>query len=105
MIKEFFKKLFGIKDKELEYPQEFIIVDFSPEALRENVLDNQNKIIYRYFQDGFGNVLVKKYPYSISRLKALQEVYHLPFTDKTKGEIRFPIWAKILPSEITYTTR
>lgn len=98
------KSLFGYKEEKIpEYPLDFIIIDYSPIALRENILDNQNKIIYRYSIDGFGNMVLKKYRYSKERLISLTETYNLPFYDKTKKEIRFPVFAKILPGEIEYT--
>lgn len=91
------------KEKVPPYPNDFIIIDFSPIALRENIRDEQNKIIYRYSLDEFGNIITKKYRYSKARLKSLIEIYNIPSIDKTKKESRFPIFAKILPSEIEYT--
>ena len=91
-------------EEDIDYPTHFILISYSPIALRENITDEQNKLIYRYYYDYFLNVFkVKKYRYSEERLKALQEVYNIPIFDKTKLEQRFPIFAKILPSEIEYT--
>lgn len=104
-IINFFKRLLGIEEKEIEYPDDFAIVDFSAIALRKNIRDDQNKIIYRYFNDGYGNVILKKYRYDKQRLKALQEIHSIPIFDKTRQEPRFPVFGKILPSEIEYTTK
>jgi len=104
IINAIFKTEFGKKEIP-KYPKDFLIIDFSPIALQAGIKGDQNKIIYRYFLDDFGNVIIKKYRYSIARLKALREVFNIPFYDKTKFEQRFPIWAKIMPSEIQYSTK
>lgn len=84
------------------YPTDFALIDFSPIAKQNGIKDNQNKLIYRYYHEN-GNLVVKKYRYSVHRVKALKEVHNLPVFDKTKVEDRFPVHARILPSEITYT--
>ncbi len=87
-----------------DYPSEFLLIDYSPIALKENILDDQNKLIYQYTYNFFlQKYEIKKLRYSEARLKAIQEVKNIPFFDKTKFEQRFPVWAKILPSEITYS--
>jgi len=103
-LKKLINWIFGIK-KEIPYPNDFILIDYSPIAKQNGIMDDQNKIIYRYTFDEFGNIIIKKYKYSKARLKALQEIYKIPFYDKTKQEDRFPVWAKILPSEIEYTKK
>jgi len=104
MIKKIIRIIFG-KKEEIYYPNDFILIDYSPIAKQNGIRDDQNKIIYRYSFDEFGNIVLKKYPYSKARLKALQEINKIPFYDKTKQEDRFPVWAKILPSEIMYTKK
>lgn len=85
------------------YPKDFALIDYSPIAKQNGIKDEQNKLIYRYFYDGFGNVVMKKYRYSKARVKSLQEVHKIPIFDKTKEEERFPVFHKVLPSEIEYT--
>lgn len=104
MIIEFLKKLLGIKKEAPPYPEEFCIIDYSPIALERNILNAQNKVIYRNFYDDFGNLITKKYRYSVARLKSLKEIAHMPIFDKTQEEPVFPVFAKILPSEISYKT-
>lgn len=103
-IKKFLYWIVGkeYKDESPPFPYDFIVVNFSSIALQNNIKDNQNKIIYRYTQSEFGKK-IKKYPYSEARLKALIEVEKIPYVDLTKKETRFPIFAKILPSEVEYT--
>ena len=102
VINFIFKTKFG-EEKVPPYPSDFALIDYSAIAKQKGIMNDQNKIIYRYFYDGFGNVILKKYRYSKARVKALQEVHQIPIFDKTKKEERFPIFAKILPSEIEYT--
>lgn len=97
------KKIF--KKKEYYYPREFCIIDYSSLALSFGVRDNRNKIISRYFVNDFGNLEVKTYPYSEELVSVLQEENHIPFYDKTTKKIKLPIFARILPSEISFTTR
>lgn len=94
MIWKTIKKILGIKDKEVpDYPYEFALIEYSPIALKNNILDDQNKVIYHYVGGK-----VKKHRYSEARIKAME----IPFVDKTKKESRFPVFGKILPSEVEY---
>lgn len=97
-----FRTHFG-EDEIPQYPNDFVIVDYSPIALKNNTLNDENKIIYRYFYDGFGNLIMKKYRYSKQRVNSFKEVLRIPIFDKTKQESRFPVFAKILPGEVEYT--
>lgn len=99
------KWILNIKEKELGYPYEFALIEYSPVALSNNILDDQNKIIYHYFHDEMGNVVVKKLRYSPARVISMQEVHSIPVYDKTKQEIKFPVFSTILPSEVVYTTK
>lgn len=93
-----------LKGKEkVEYPQDFYLIDFSPIALQFGLKTNRNKIIYRYFLNSFGNIELKKYRYSEERIKALEEVHKTPGYDKTRKEVRFPVFSRILPGEVRFT--
>lgn len=105
MIKEIINKLsFGIffKEEIPDYPSDFAIIDFSPIAKQEGIRDDQNKIVYRYFTDAYGNPKVKKYSYSRATIHALKVVNRIPILDKTKDEKIFPVFSQILPSEVSY---
>lgn len=104
MIKKILNFIFG-KEKELEYPIDFAIIDFSPIALENGIIDNQNKIITRYYYDKYGNLQKKIYRYCEERVFALQEIYKIPIYDKTSKPPRFPVFGRLLPGEITYTSR
>jgi len=104
-LKKIINWIFGIEEKISSYPNDFILIDFSPIAKQNGTTDDKNKIIYRYHFGEHDEKIVTKYRYSIERIKSLQETFNIPFYDKTKFKTRFPVFAKILPSEITYTTR
>jgi hypothetical protein len=93
---------FGPKPK-MGYPQDFAIVDFTKIALRLGVKDDSNKIIYRYSLNRFGNYYLRKYRYSEERVHLLKEIHKVPIFDKTKKDIRFPVYSRILPGEIIFT--
>jgi len=101
MINRILKFLFGKKEIP-PYPRDFCLIDYSPIAKQEGIRDEQNKIIYRYYFGKFGNRKIKKYRYSPQRIYALREVHNLPIIDKTKREERFPVYSRILPSELEY---
>lgn len=106
MILKVINFIFNTKFGESEIPpyqNDFALIDFSPIAKQNGIKNEQNKLIYRYFNDGFGNINRKKYRYSKARVKALQEVNKIPIVDKTKQEDRFPIFARVLPSEVEYS--
>lgn len=93
------------KEEAPSYPPDFAIIDFSPIAKQNGIFDEQNKIIYRYFFDKYGNRTIKKYRYSRARIHSFQEVLKIPIFNKTIKEEVLPVFAKILPREIQYTTR
>lgn len=95
------KTNFG-KEEIPSYPSDFCIIEYSPIALQNNIRDEENKIIYRYITNEFGTIL-KKYKYTLARVKALMEVYSIPIYDKTKQEPIFPIFGRILPSEVEFS--
>ena len=94
--------IFGRKQKSSDYPQDFAVVDFSKVALRLGVKDDRNKIILRYFINEFGNYEQKKYRYSEERVQLLREIHKIPVFDKTKQDMRFPVYSKISPGEIAF---
>lgn len=102
-IMKIMKKIFSKKEAP-DYPAEFIIIDYSPRARQEGVYDENNKLIYFYYFDKYGLRKIKKYLYSDARLDSIKSVFKVPSYDKTKKKEVLPIFAKILPSEITYKT-
>ena len=85
------------------YPRDFAIIDFSKIAFRLGMKDDKNKIILRYFVNRFGNYELKKYRYSEERAHVLTKIHKIPFFDKTKQEVRFPVYSRIMPGEATFT--
>lgn len=100
-IIETIKLLFGKKPK-LGYPSDFAIIDYTNVARKLGVKDDANKIIYRYHINRFGNYELKKYRYSEERVHLLMDIHKIPVFDKTKKDIRFPVYSKILPGEIVF---
>lgn len=98
-IKEF---IFG-KSPIPDYPSDFAIIDFSPMAFRLGIKEDSNKIISRYFINKFGNYQLKKYHYSEERVAVLKDIHKIPIFDKTKKEVRFPVFSRILPGEAIFT--
>lgn len=98
-IKGWFK---GPQQK-MGYPRNFAIIDFSKIAFRLGMKDDKNKIILRYFVNRFGNYELKKYRYSEERVHVLSQIHKIPFFDKTKKEVRFPVYSRIMPGEATFT--
>ena len=98
-IENFIKNLF--KGKELNYPYEFAIVDYSPSALQRGIMDKFNKIIRFYTMDKYGNRIEKKLNFSPERIYILTKMRRIPVYDKTLAEeVRFPVFGRILPGEI-----
>lgn len=96
------KKIFGGNEQK-DYPAEFAIVDYTPQAKSKNIKDDQNKIIYRYYVSEFGKRAIKKYRYSESMLKSIKETFKIPIEDMTAKEDKFPVYSEVSPSEIEYT--
>lgn len=100
---QWIKNLIFGKPEPGKYPPDFYLIDFSPIAQELGMKDNKNKIIYRYFINNYGNVELKKYRYSEERIHALTTIHKIPGYDKTKKEVRFPVFSRILPGEIRFT--
>jgi len=92
----------GKKQPKLNYPSDFAIIDFSKVALRLGVKDDRNKIILRYSVNQFGNFELKKYRFSEERVHLLQEIHKIPVFDKTKQDLRFPVYSRISPGEAKF---
>ncbi len=101
-IVEFLKQWFYGSEDPLSYPNDFAIVDFSRISLRLGVKDDRNKVILRYFVNRFGNFELKKYRYSEERVHLLKEVHKIPVFDKTKLDLRFPVYSRISPGEAKF---
>jgi len=86
----------------LSYPRDFAIIDFSKISLRLGVKDDKNKVILRYFINKFGNYELKKYRYSEERVHLLREIHKIPIFDKTKLNLRFPVYSRISPGEAKF---
>jgi len=101
---EVIKEIIFGKKKEaiLEYPNEFILVNYSSVAIEDGTEDDSNKIILFYTFNKFNRRVVRQYPYSDERLTTLQNTYNVPFYDNTERKIKFPIFAKINPGEAVY---
>ncbi len=96
-VKDLFKK----KEK-LNYPNEFCIIDYTAVAKQEGIKNDQNKIIKYYSFDKYGFRKMKKYKYSKGTVYSIREVKRVPIIDKTKMEERFPVFGRILPSELEF---
>ena len=84
---------------------DWAIVTTSPEALEKGTQDEFNKIIIRYSYNEYGYLQKKQYQFTQSRVHALRTIHKIPVFDKTINEkIKFPVYAKILPSEISYNS-
>lgn len=92
----------GKKQPKLNYPSDFAIIDFSKVALRLGVKDARNKIILRYFVNQFGNFELRKYRFSEERVHLLKEIHKIPVFDKTKQDLRFPVYSRISPGEAKF---
>jgi len=88
--------------EEKDYPRDFGLVDYSKASLILGIKDDKNKIILRYFINEFGNYELKKYRYSEERVFLLQEIHKIPIFDKTKKNLKFPIYSRISPGEAQY---
>jgi len=102
MIHKIMSIILGRKESVTNYPSDFAIIDFSKVALRLGVKDDRNKIILRYFVNGFGNYELKKYRFSEERVFLLGEIHKIPVFDKTKKDMRFPVYSRISPGEVVF---
>lgn len=97
-IKEFF---FG--KEEIMYPYDFAFVEFSDMGRRLGLKSDRNKVIIRWFINKYGNYEKKIYPhYSEARVHLLQTIHKIPVFDKTKEEVRFPVYSRTSPGEASY---
>lgn len=83
------------KKESISYPHHFMIIKFSDMAFENGTKDDSNKIIERYYRDGYGNLEIKKYRYSKERVDSLRECFQIPVYDKTSEGLTFPIVGKI----------
>lgn len=101
IFSKFFNWIFNRSAEPPPFPEKFMIIDYSSIALENNILNDQNKIIYLYsFNFLTNDYNIKKYRYSEERLSAMIETYRIPFYDKTRQKQRFPIFSRVLPSEV-----
>lgn len=100
MIGKILNFIMGEKKQSLGYPREFLIINYSPHALRVGSKSDQTKVIYRYFLNKYGNSEIKEYPYSQERVYTLQKTHSIPAWDKTKQKTKFPVFSTITPGEI-----
>ena len=106
MISKIFNSIKGWfegQQQQSGYPRDFAIIDFSKIAFRLGMKDDKNKIILRYFVNRFGNYELKKYRYSEERVHVLSQIPKIPFFNKTKKDVRFPVYSRIMPGEATFT--
>lgn len=87
------------KEGYLDFPNEFVLIDFSSVAKQEGIRDDQNKIIY-WYSIKYGKRVVEKIRYHPARVKIIKDVYNIPIMDKTNKEEILPIFARSLPSEL-----
>lgn len=99
----FIKNLFSKQVEDINYPADFAIIDFTSAAINLGIKDDRNKIISRNTVNEYGNYATKNYEYSEQQIKVLQEIHKIPIYDKTKGDIRFPVYSTIIPGEATFT--
>jgi len=97
--------IFKMDKPHIDYPFPFAIINYTDIALQNNIKDNQNKVILKYYFNNYGNVSIKKYRYSESMKYILENYHGIPVYDKTKGEQKFPVFVEELPGEIVYTKR
>lgn len=96
------KKILNIEEQELRYPIPYAIVKYTSSALEKNIQDDQNKLIYKYFYNKYGNLDLKKYKYSQAMINIIRN-QGVPVYDKTKSPQQFPVFVEELPAhEIVY---
>ena len=94
--------LFKKKESEESYPASFLLVTYTKYALEDGTQDDSNKVIIRYYLGNFGNQREQRYRYSPERLDSLTKVYKIPVYNKTKEDILFPIFARMIPNELKW---
>ena len=100
-LKKILKKIFG-REEIPPYPREYALVDFTNQAKREGIRNDQNKIIKHYFVDKYGFRKLNKYRYSKAMIYSLIEVKKIPIIDLTMIEETLPVFSKVFPSRISY---
>lgn len=101
-IPSFLINIFVKAQPQLNYPSDFAIVDFTKFSQRLGVQDDRNKVILRYTVNRFGNYELKKYRFSEERVHLLKEIHSIPVFDKTRQDIRFPVYSRISPGEAKF---
>jgi len=101
-IFEKLKKMFKTKQKELDYPQEFLMVTYTKYALEDGTTEDSNKVIIHYWHDDYGNQKETRYRYSPERLETLRKNHMIPVYDKTEINPILPIFKKLLPQELKW---
>ena len=94
---------FFTKKKELSFPSDFAIINFSKTGLQGGRTDTRNKKIFRHFINRFGNREIKTYWYSEERANALTQIYNIPIIDMTEKEVKFPVFSRISLGEVRFT--
>ena len=96
------KKIFGRKE-ELSYPIPCIFIDFTSEAKRNNIKDDENKIIIKHYINQYGNLSFKKFKYSEAFVN-IQKNKKIPIFDRTKEEQKFVVISIRDPAQIKIQT-
>src|SRR3990167_5935545 len=106
-MKKMMKKIFEFfrGEKIPDYPNDFAIVNYSEDALKVGIKNNQNKFITRYYYNQYGYLQTRTYPFSEPRVFAFKSILRIPVLDKTQKEPRFPVYHRISPSEVKFLTR
>lgn len=94
------KNLFKRKSK--AYPIPCAFIDFSSESKRNNILDEQNKIIIKHFINSHGNLTTQKFKYSEALANILEKKRGIPIYDKTKEEQKFIVVSVREPAQIKF---
>jgi len=97
----FIKKLFKKKEEEVEYPREFIIIDYSESAKKNGIFEDYLKEI-RVFTNYSGIPQSHSvHPYNENLILAF-EGQGIPSYDKTRSKFRLPITKIINPQVVRY---
>lgn len=97
-IIKIFKRILGIKE-ELSYPIPCCFIDFTNESKRNNIKDDENKIIIKYYLNKFGNLANKRFKYSEAFVN-IQVKHGIPVFDRTKEEQKFVVISVRDPAQI-----